>query len=113
VKLLFDQNISHRVVLRLNDILPEAKHVKDFNLQFSSDFRIREFAKENGFTMVTFDVDFFDLAVLMGIPPKLIWLRLGNIGTSRLVEVIRSRENSIRNFIEDPELRDLICLEIQ
>ncbi|MCF8339970.1 MAG: DUF5615 family PIN-like protein [Chitinophagaceae bacterium] len=37
MRLLFDQNISFRVVNILIELFPEAKHVKDFNLQFASD----------------------------------------------------------------------------
>jgi predicted nuclease of predicted toxin-antitoxin system len=55
VKLLFDQNISHRVVLALQPSIPSARHVRDFNLQFSTDREIWRYAKENDFCIVTFD----------------------------------------------------------
>jgi len=45
VKLLFDQNISFRVVNGLMNIFPEAKQVKDFQLEKASDKRIWIFAK--------------------------------------------------------------------
>ena len=49
MKLLFDQNISHRVVLALQPSIPSARHVRDFNLQFSTDREIWKYAKENDF----------------------------------------------------------------
>jgi predicted nuclease of predicted toxin-antitoxin system len=55
VKLLFDQNVSFRVVQQINNVFPEAKHVKDFELQFASDQQIWAFARTNNFSIVTFD----------------------------------------------------------
>jgi len=71
VKLLFDQNISFRVVQQIISIFSEAKHVKDFELQFATDQQIWAFAKTNEFSIVTFDSDFYDLMTLKGYPPKL------------------------------------------
>jgi hypothetical protein len=34
-----------------------------------------EYAKTNGFSIVTADADFYDLAIALGSPPKVIWLR--------------------------------------
>ena len=52
MNLLFDQNISHRVVLALQVHIPTAKHVRDFDLQFATDREIWRFAMENGYTIV-------------------------------------------------------------
>ncbi len=112
MKLLFDQNISYRVVLRLIDVFPEAKHVRDFNLQFSSDRKIWEFARNNEFSLVTFDSDFNDLATLYGIPPKIIWLRLGNTLTQNLVDRLIERKDIIFSFLFDDAYSNISCLEI-
>jgi hypothetical protein len=112
MKLLFDQNISFRVKDKLVDIFPEARHVKDFNLQFATDYQIREFARTNGYDVVTFDADFYDLATLFGTPPKIIWLRIGNTSTKNLVEILQNQSLSIRRFLEEEELRELVCLEV-
>ena len=50
MKLLFDQNISHRLISRIQDILPNSKQVRELNLENSTDREIWGFAKENGFT---------------------------------------------------------------
>ncbi len=84
MKLLFDQNISHRAVNRLLSSFPEAKHVREFNLQFSTDREIWNFAKENNFPLVTFNADFNELSILYGHPPKIVWLRFGNTLTQKL-----------------------------
>lgn len=79
MKLLFDQNISFRIVKKLEDVFPEAKQVAQLNLYNSSDIEIWNFAKENDFAIVTFDSDFIDISTLKGHPPKIVWLRYGNI----------------------------------
>ena len=112
MKLLFDQNISFRVVRRLTDVFPMARHVSDFGLQFATDHEIREFAKKEEFHLVTFDADFYDMATLFGHPPKIIWLRTGNTSTDSLVEILRNHSISMRRFLEEDDTRDLVCLEI-
>ena len=112
MKILFDQNISHRVVGRIRDSFPEAKHVRDFEMQSSSDRTIWNFARENGFALITFDADFNDLATLYGIPPKIIWLRIGNTLTDNLAKTISDKKEVISAFLTDPSYADIACLEI-
>jgi len=112
VNLLFDQNISHRVVLALKAHIPTARYVRDFDLQFATDREIWRFAKDNGYAIVTFDSDFNDLATLYGHPPKIIWLRFGNTLTQHLASKIVERADLIRAFISDPSFAEIGCLEI-
>ena len=112
MKLLFDQNISHRVVNRLLSSFPEAKHVREFNLQFSTDRKIWGFAKQNEFSLVTFDADFNDLATLYGHPPKIVWLRFGNTLTQQLAEKIEQKKDIIYSFLTDASYSNISCLEI-
>lgn len=64
MKLLFDQNISHRLVTRLKDIFPESRQIRDLDLENSTDKQIWEYAKEYDFTIVTFDDDFYDFSLV-------------------------------------------------
>jgi predicted nuclease of predicted toxin-antitoxin system len=112
VNLLFDQNISHRVVLALHAHIPKARHVRDFDLQFATDREIWRFAKDNDFAIVTFDSDFSDLATLYGHPPKIIWRRFGNTMTQQLAAKLLERADLIDSFISDPSFVDIGCLEI-
>ena len=112
MKLLFDQNISHRVVNHLKDQIPEVHHVRDFNLQYATDKEIWNFARENGFAIITFDSDFNDLATLFGLPPKIIWLRFGNTRTQNLVQEIINRKDLITSFLDDENMTTIACLEI-
>jgi predicted nuclease of predicted toxin-antitoxin system len=59
VKLLFDANISRRIVPRLIDLFPESTHVTLAGFSGETpDRTIWEFARENGFAIVTADADF-------------------------------------------------------
>jgi predicted nuclease of predicted toxin-antitoxin system len=103
VKLLFDQNISFRLLKTIADIFPQSYAVKDLNLTNSSDLEIWRYAKDNNFTIVTFDADFFDLNTLYGGPPKIIWLKTGNMTTALLARLFKEQESIIKDFIKDKE----------
>jgi predicted nuclease of predicted toxin-antitoxin system len=48
-------------------------HFKEVGLENSKDSRLWSYAKENGYCIVTFDADFYDLGLVKGSPPKVIW----------------------------------------
>jgi predicted nuclease of predicted toxin-antitoxin system len=109
MKLLFDQNISFRILRLLPEDFADCRQVRSVGLNDCNDVEIWRFAKQNGFTVVTFDADFFDISVLRGFPPKIIWLRTGNLTTSDIVERIMLNSLNIASFIDNP---DQSCLEI-
>ena len=55
MKLLFDENLSARLAILLQDIFPNSVHVDDCNLSGVEDNTIWNFAKENELTIVTKD----------------------------------------------------------
>ncbi|WP_017733714.1 DUF5615 family PIN-like protein [Nafulsella turpanensis] len=103
MKLLFDQNISPKIVKQLEDIFPEAKQVRHLGLENASDIQIFEFAKKNGYAVVTFDSDFVDLNVIKGFPPKIIWLKTGNLTTKAISELIHKNLMVIQTFLKSEE----------
>jgi predicted nuclease of predicted toxin-antitoxin system len=112
MKLLFDQNISFRIVAKLKDEFPDSVQVRRLALENRRDTLIWEYAKKNGFTIVTFDTDFYDLSSLYGHPPKVIWVRLANPSTEELAHELRIRSEIIANFIGEPSWAEVSCLEI-
>lgn len=112
MKLLFDQNISFRVIRGIKDIYPDAKQVRELNLDNATDREIWSFAKREGYTIVTFDSDFYDLNLIRGIPPKIIWLKLGNITTADIITTFRENIDLIQEFLTNPEYKNIGCLEI-
>ena len=111
MKLLFDQNISFRVLKGLQNIFPFVRQVRELNLENSTDREIWEYAKREGYTIVTFDSDFYDLTIVLGIPPKIIWLRFGNTSTDNLIKILTENQSIITEFIENPEYSQIGCLE--
>ena len=67
-----------------------------------------EYAKSNSFSIVTADADFYELAIAMGPPPKVIWLRGCDYPTAVAEQLIRSQAIRIAEFLEDPERAVLI-----
>jgi len=112
MKLLLDQNISYRLSKLISEKFPEAKHLSELGLADSTDMAIWEFARSNSYTIVTFDSDFYDLSMVKGCPPKIIWLRFGNATTARIAEVLNEDFEVIKAFLTDNSYKDLSCLEI-
>ena len=109
MKLLFDQNISFRVLPLIKDIFPEANQIHQLGLKDKTDREIWEYAKENNYVIVTFDGDFYDFSLVWGHPPKIIWLRVANHVTKEVASVLRVHHETITLFGQDEELA---CLEI-
>ena len=52
MKLLFDQNISYRLVKKLDSVFPGCQHVNRLGLINKSDREIWDFARKQGYTLV-------------------------------------------------------------
>ena len=68
-----------------------------------TDEEIWNYAKTNGFAVMSKDKDFYQRALLYGAPPKFIWLRLGNCTREDLLALIRGHERDISAFETSPE----------
>ncbi len=79
MKLLFDENLSFRLARELAYVYPESAHVRDVGLLGAEDRRIWEHAVEHGFILVSKDTDFYQRSLVHGSPPKVVWLRVGNV----------------------------------
>ncbi|MBF9251861.1 DUF5615 family PIN-like protein [Pontibacter sp. 172403-2] len=99
MKLLFDQNISPKIVKQLSDVFPDSKQVRHVGLEDASDVTIFEYAKRNNYAIVTFDSDYVDLNVVRGIPPKIIWLKTGNLTTTSISDLLKKNISLIQNFL--------------
>lgn len=55
-----------------------------------TDREIWDYGRERGCIVVTRDTDVFDRLVLEGPPPKVVWVRLGNVRRRVLVEKWRA-----------------------
>lgn len=109
MKLLFDQNLSRKLVNCLADVFPNSSHVQLHALANKTDTEIWEFAKLNDFCIVTQDADFAERSRLYGSPPKVVWLRCGNAPTHHIETLIRVGQEAIQELLEQPTLH---CLEL-
>lgn len=103
MNLLFDQNISFRILKWIDDIFPGSISVHDLEFDNPHDLEIWNFAKLNNYAIVTSDADFIDISNLRGYPPKIIWLRLGNTSTKNMADRIRAEQKNIVNFLSNNE----------
>jgi len=110
VKLLFDQNLSPRLVDSLADLFPGSAHVHSLGLDRTPDAPLWDFARDEGFIIVTKDVDFSDRSALFGHPPEVVWVRLGNCTTAQIEAALRAHHVRIESFGEDEELGVLAIL---
>ncbi len=93
MKLLFDQNISHRILRKIPEQFTGSTSVKAEGLLNASDRQIWDF--------VTQDSDFNDLNSLYGFPPKIIWIRSGNLKTQLILAVLINHFDEISRFAVD------------
>jgi predicted nuclease of predicted toxin-antitoxin system len=102
VRLLFDQNLSPRLVQRLSDLHPSSSHVCRIGLDRASDAVLWNHARERAFILVTQDADFSEMSEVLGFPPKVIWIRRGNCSTSEIESILRQSHEAINRLEEDP-----------
>lgn len=107
MKLLFDQNLSPRVVERLWDLCPDSTHVYRIGLDQASDLEVWNAARTQGHVIVSQDADFSDLSAMFGAPPKVIWIRRGNRSTAEVESLLRLYFDAVSNLENDPESRIL------
>ena len=95
MKLLFDQNLSPKLVKRLADLYPNSNHVYHLGIDQVPDREMREHARRQDFVIVTKDSDFSDLCILLGFPPKVIWIRRGNCSGRAIESILRDHKADI------------------
>jgi predicted nuclease of predicted toxin-antitoxin system len=102
MKLLFDQNLSFRLVTQLAAEFPGSQHVRNVGLSAAPDPAVWAYSAANGFAVVSKDVDFQQRALLLGHPPKVVWVRLGNCSTALVAALLHSRQTVLLEFDADP-----------
>jgi predicted nuclease of predicted toxin-antitoxin system len=99
VKLLLDENLSHRILSKISDLYLGSSHVKGHNLLEADDEAVWAFAIQNEFVIVSKDSDFHQRSLVRGHPPKVIYLRIGNCSTGQIVEILRREFEVIQDFV--------------
>lgn len=112
MSLLFDENLSERLIRLLRNSYEGSKHADTVGLSGSPDQVIWEYAGREGFAIVSKDNDFRQLSFLFGPPPKVIWLSVGNAGTEVIASELEARRQTVDAFLNDPE-EGLLVIEIR
>lgn len=102
MKLLLDENLSPKLPALIAAQFPGSLHIRDCGLKGATDEVIWEFARNNNFTIVSKDSDFYQRSLFYGSPPKLVWLRIGNCTRDDLVNLLLKHELEINALDADP-----------
>lgn len=103
MKLLFDHNLSHKLIARLADVYPGSTQTRLLGFARAADPEIWFYARTHDLVVVSKDEDFSELAILRGAPPKVVWLRLGNCSTPSVEQLLRQNVSVISDFVADAE----------
>ncbi len=103
MKLLFDENLSPRLVALLANHFPDSSHIELLNMRGTTDHNIWDYSKDHEFAIVSKDNDFRQRAFLLGPPPKVIWLSVGNAGTQAIAALLRQSFQRIETFVANPD----------
>ena len=108
MKLLFDHNLSYRLVVALESLYPGSQNLSALGMSAASDDAVWDFARDHGFTLVSKDSDFYYRSMLLGHPPKAVWIRLGNCTTKAISDLLRMRHADLVAFDQDSSASFLI-----
>lgn len=98
MKFLFDENLSPRLVELLAADFPDCAHIETLGMRGVEDIAVWNYARENGYTIVSKDNDFRQRAFLDGPPPKVVWLTVGNAGTDLIASLMRAGAERLHAF---------------
>lgn len=99
MKLLLDENISHRIIASLAQTFPGSKHVSEVGLAGARDDVIYVWAAANGFALVTKDDDFVALAASRQFAAPLVLVRLGNVTNDALLTALLKLSERISSVL--------------
>lgn len=103
MKLLFDENLSPRLVELLTDVYPGSAHVHACGLGSADDEAIWRYARDGNFSIVSKDSDFQERSVLRSHPPKVIWLRVANCTTAEIKDLLEAARPTIARFVNEDQ----------
>lgn len=102
--LLIDQNLPLALTAALTPFFPGTVHVKELGMERATDTALWSYALEKKLVIITKDSDFYDRLTLKGYPPKLIWVRTGNVSTDFLIQLFQAKQASIKAFLENSDI---------
>jgi len=92
------------MLTELEAAFPGSSQVALLGLETVDDHSLWDYAKAHGFTLLTQDADFHELATLYGAPPKVIWLKCGNRPRGYIARLLLMYREQLIAFYEDPDI---------
>lgn len=108
MKLLFDENVSPKLPQMLANEYPGSVHIREVGLRGAEDRQIWDYGRAQGFAIVSKDADFRERSFVEGFPPKVIWLDVGNAGTTMIAGLLRRERQRVEAFEKQDETSFLI-----
>jgi predicted nuclease of predicted toxin-antitoxin system len=109
MKLLLDENLSRRIVPFLQTAYPGSSQIALLNLEGASDYEIWQYAKTNGFVIVSRDSDFQERSLVAGHPPQVVWLKIPNRSKTVVLNILLDHRMEIEQALFEQKLA---CVEI-
>jgi len=97
---MIDENLPFSLGVRLGVDYVYASQIAEQ----ASDSLLWQRARENDWVVLTRDTDFFDRLLRHGSPPKVIWIRLGNVRKGDLLRMLEERWPAIEQRIRSHDL---------
>lgn len=110
MKLLLDENLSRRIVPFIQESYPNSSQVVLLGLEHADDKIIRKYAIEHDFIIVTKDADFYEMSLLYGQPPKIVWLKIGNQTKAATIKVLLKNKLQFERVLFN---ENKACVEIK
>ena len=99
MRLLFDQNLSPRLVTLLADLHPNSTHVRNEGLQRADDDAVWAYAIRERFAIVSKDAHFHQLSFVLGHPPKVIWIQIATLLRQGHADVLAFEQDETASFL--------------
>ncbi|HZO52327.1 MAG TPA: DUF5615 family PIN-like protein [Bryobacteraceae bacterium] len=104
MRILLDQNLSPKLIRRLEDVLPGLESVYDHDLIGASDPVIFSWARRMGFAaLITTDLDLVHPVEQVGPPPKVIRIERCDFRLAVIEELFRRESERIRRHLASDE----------
>lgn len=109
MKRLLDENLSRRIVPFLQTAFPGSSQVALLGLEGASDSEIWQYAKDNGFVIVSRDSDFQERSLVAGHPPQVVWLKIPNHSKTVVLNTLLEHHKEIEQALTR---HNLACVEL-
>lgn len=90
--------------------LPEQQSCHAVGLERADDSAIWEYAKSNGYVIVTRDADFEELCSVRGHPPQIVWLKMRNLSKPAALNLLKHNRELIEQALVEERLA---CIELR